>query len=39
MIFRRKLIYHGIAEIFDAKYIGAKTIGYTLPPGIYDLVI
>ena len=39
MVFKMKLIYHGIAEILDANHIGAKTVGYTLRQEYTKVVI
>ena len=37
MVFRMELTHHEIAEILDSNYIDEKTIGHSLPPGIYKI--
>ena len=37
MVFRMQLACHEIAETLNTKYIDAKSTGYTLPPGIYEI--
>ena len=37
MIFRLQLTYSEIEYILDVKYIDTKAVGYTLPPGIYEI--
>ena len=38
MEYRVQLTYDEIVDIFDLKYIPTTTIGYTLPPGLYDII-
>ena len=37
MVFTEDLTYQVIAELLDAEYIVARTEGYTLAPGIYEI--
>ena len=37
MVFRMKLTYSENEKIIDLKYIATSTIGYTLPPVIYEI--
>ena len=37
MVFGMELTYSEIEKILDVKYIDTSTIGYTLPPGIYEI--
>ena len=37
MVFRLQLTYDEIIDILDVKYISGSTIGYTLPPGVYEI--
>ena len=37
MVFKMELTYHEVADKLDTQYIDAKTSGYTLPPGIYEI--
>ena len=34
-----ELTYDEIVDILDVKYIAGSTIGYTIPPGICEIVI
>ena len=38
MVFRLQLTYNEILDILDFKYIPTKRIGYSLNPGIYEVV-
>ena len=38
MVYRFQLTYDEIIDILDLKYIPTTTIGYTLPPGMYEIV-
>ena len=38
MVFRMELTYSEIERIFDMTYIATSTIGYTLEPGIYEVI-
>ena len=38
LVYRMQLIYDEIVEILDIKYIAGSTIGYTMPPGIYEII-
>ena len=37
MVYRMELTYDEIVDILDIKYIPGSTIGYTLPPGLYEI--
>ena len=37
MVCRLQLTYDEIVDILDVKYIPGSPIGYTLPPGLYEL--
>ena len=37
MVFRFQLTYNEIMDIFDVKYTAGPTIGYTVPPGVYEI--
>ena len=37
MIYRLQLTYDEIIDILDDKYNAGSTIGYTLPPGVYEI--
>ena len=37
MVCRLQLTYDEIIDILDVKYIAGSIIGYTLPPGIYEI--
>ena len=37
MIFRLELTYSEIENIIVVKYIATTSIGYTLPPGKYEI--
>ena len=39
MVFGMELTYHEVAEILDTKNIDAKSTGYTLPPGLYEVFV
>ena len=36
MICRMKLTYTEHIQFVDKVFVGAKTTGYTLPPGVYE---
>ena len=38
LVYRMRLSYDEIMEILDLKYISTKRTGYTLNPGIYEIV-
>ena len=38
MVYRNQLTYDEFMKILDLKYIPTTTIGYTLPPGMYEIV-
>ena len=38
MVFRLQLTYDEIINILDLKYIPTKRTGYSLNPGIYEIV-
>ena len=38
MVFRLQLTYNEILDILDFKYISTKRMGYSLNPGIYEVV-
>ena len=38
MVFRLQLIYHEVVDILDVKYIAGSSKGYTLPPGMYEII-
>ena len=38
MTYRFQLTYGEIIDILDLKYIPTTTIGYTLPPGMYEII-
>ena len=38
LVYRMRLSYDEIMEILDLKYIPTKRIGYSLDPGIYELI-
>ena len=38
MVYRFQLTYVEIIDILDLKYIPSKRTGYSLPPGIYEVV-
>ena len=37
MVYRMGLTYDEIVDILNVKYIAGSTIGYTLPPGVYEI--
>ena len=37
LVYRMELTHDEIVDILDIKYIAGSTIGYTLPPGIYEI--
>ena len=37
MVFRKELTYGEIGKLLDVGYIPPKIIGYTLPPGVYEI--
>ena len=37
LVYRMELTYDEIVDILDMKYIAGSTIGYTLPPSIYEI--
>ena len=37
LIFRMALRYSEVGKILDTKYISTSSIGFTLPPGIYEI--
>ena len=37
MVFRTELIYSEIEKLLDLKLIATSSIGYTLPPGRYEI--
>ena len=39
MVLRIQLTYDEIVAVLDVKSMAGSTKGYTLPPGIYELVI
>ena len=38
MVYRFQLTYDEVIDISDLKYIPTSTIGYTLSPGIYEII-
>ena len=38
MIFRTEITFDEIVDLLDIKNIGAKTVGCTLSPGIYEII-
>ena len=38
MVYRKQLTYDEIIDVLDFKYISTKRIGYSLNPGIYEVV-
>ena len=38
MVYRMKLKYSEIEYILDMKYIDGSSTGYTVPPGIYEII-
>ena len=38
MVYRIQLTDDEITDILDLKYISTTTIGYTLPPGTYEII-
>ena len=38
LVYRRQLTYDEIMDILDVKYIPTKRTGYSLNPGIYEVV-
>ena len=38
LVYRFQLTYGEIIDIIDLKYIPTKRIGYSLPPGIYEVI-
>ena len=38
LVYRFQLTYNEIIDVLDLKYISAKRIGYSLNPGIYEIV-
>ena len=38
LVYRMQLTYYEIIDILDIKYISTKRIGYSLKPGIYEVV-
>ena len=37
MVYGKETTYEKIVDIFDIKYTAGSTIGYTLPPGTYEI--
>ena len=37
MVYRMQLPYDEILDVLDVEYIAGSTMGYTLPPGIYEI--
>ena len=37
MVYEMELPYNEIIDILDVKCIAGSTIGYTLPPGVYEI--
>ena len=37
MVYRMELTYDEIMDVLEIKYTSATSIGYTLPPGIYEI--
>ena len=37
MVCRLQLTYDAYLDILDVKYIAGSTIGYTSPPGVYEI--
>ena len=37
MVYRLQITYDEIIGILDVKYISGSTIGYTIPPGVYEI--
>ena len=38
MVYRLQLTYDEIVDILNLKYIPTTTIGYTLPPSLYEII-
>ena len=38
LVYRFQLTYDEIIDILDLKHIAASTKGYTLPPGVYEII-
>ena len=38
MVSRMEITYDETVDIIDIKYFVESTIGYTLPPGIYEVI-
>ena len=37
MVFRKELTYNEIETVIDVKHVAKTSIGYTLPPGLYEI--
>ena len=37
MVYMLQLTYDDYIDMLDVKYIAGLTIGYTLPPGVYEI--
>ena len=37
MVYRLQLTYNEIMDILDVRYFSGSTIGYTIPPGVYEI--
>ena len=38
MVYRFQLTYDEIIGVLDFKYISTRTIGYSLNPGVYEVI-
>ena len=39
LVYRMELTYDELMDVLDIKYTSATSIGYTVPPGIYKIII
>ena len=38
MVYRMQLTYDEFIDILELYYIATKTTGYSIPPGIYEII-
>ena len=38
MVYRYQLTYNAIIDVLDLKFISTTTTGYTLPPGMCEII-
>ena len=38
MVYRMQLTYEEIVDVLDVNYFTGSSNGYTIPPGIYEII-